>query len=152
MLGGKASSADACCIWERWVSCHETRYFFAYAIASVVCRNLESSMYSCRRRSNSKVLFIFRSALLFSLHQARASVQLCLERASSIRFMPVKRSISTRVFGLHLKLSAQEMETPHTSIFFSFAIFRAVFSLPFRKHQSTSHRSNRVSAHRENSG
>src|ERR1700722_6300956 len=40
---------------------------------------------------------ILRRAVLFSLHQARASVQLCLARASSMRRMSMNKSISTRV-------------------------------------------------------
>lgn len=41
----------------------------------------------------------FRNALLFSLHHARASVQLYFDRASSMRCMSVNKSISTRVYG-----------------------------------------------------
>ena len=47
------------------------------------------------RDSVRLVTFNFRSAALFSLHQAKASVQLFLFRASSMRRMSEKRSIST---------------------------------------------------------
>lgn len=95
-----------------------------------------------------------RRAALFSLHQRRASVQLCLFRASSIRRISENKSRSTsRYVRQAMRTSNRQVGEPKpTSIPRACANFFAVLSFPERSAQSVNHRSRRVSAHRSKSG
>lgn len=79
-----------------------------------------------------------------------------LERFLSCEYPQRDRYPLESMRTCHVNMSStchpREVIVAHTSISFSFAIFLDVFSLPFLKHQSTSHLSNLVSAHLVNSG
>lgn len=58
-----------------------------------------------RGRPDGGHTLILRSAVLFSLHQAKASVQLWCERASSMRRISINKSMSTKGYpGVRVSL------------------------------------------------
>jgi hypothetical protein len=57
-----------------------------------------------------ELALIFLNAVLFSLHHAIASVQLCWQSARSILWISMKRSISTRVYkDINIQRAAREL-------------------------------------------
>ena len=114
-------------------------------MACAVFRCRHSSMNSCRRSSNSSWLWrrrqqsrlwnstvgltlIFRNATLFSLHHAKASVQLWACSAPSIRRMSVNRSMSTKDYIFISQCKTQSQQTTHTPRYPSSSQYRAPYS------------------------
>lgn len=66
----------------------------------VLSCSVVNSCYPKTVKTRGMRTFIFRKAALFSLHHAKASVQLCLRNASSMRLISENKSISTSFYAI----------------------------------------------------